>query len=97
MTVYLLHFERPYPNGRQPQHYLGYAADLDVRLAQHRAGRGARLIAVIRERGIAWRVARVWPGGDRGLERRLKGWKKSRRLCPDCRPSLPVARLPVAA
>jgi hypothetical protein len=39
LPVYLLHFDTPY---RHARHYLEYAADLDVRLAQHRAGRGAR-------------------------------------------------------
>lgn len=88
MAVYLLHFERPYPNGRRPRHYLGFAVNLDARLAEHRAGRGARLLAVVREVGIGWRVARVWPDGDRPLERRLKNWKKARRFCPACRPGL---------
>lgn len=98
MTVYLIHFERPYPSGRRPRHYIGFAVDLDARLAVHRAGRGARLLAVLRENGIGWRVARVWPDGDRGLERRLKNWKKARRLCPACRPGLaPPSALPRAA
>jgi hypothetical protein len=46
-TVYLLHFDRPY---RHARHYLGWTADetVDARLARHRAGGGARLIAVIR-------------------------------------------------
>jgi hypothetical protein len=36
--VYLLHFEKPYPNGRHPQHYLGVAQDVEDRILEHRAG-----------------------------------------------------------
>jgi predicted GIY-YIG superfamily endonuclease len=77
----LLHFDTPY---RHARHYLGYAADLDVRLAQHRAGRGARLVEVITEAGISFTLARTWEG-DRTMERRLKNRHASPRLCPLCR------------
>ena len=79
--VYLIHFDRPLHHAR---HYLGYCADgtLEVRLIRHRAGRGARLLAVLRELNIGWRVVRVFEG-DRHLERRLKG-RSSSRLCPVC-------------
>lgn len=79
--VYLIHFDRPLHHAR---HYLGYCADgtLEVRLIRHRAGRGARLLAVLRELNIGWRVVRVFEG-DRHLERRLKG-RGSSRLCPVC-------------
>jgi len=33
---------------------------------------------------IPWLVAKVWPEGDRALERRLKGWKGSAQFCPVC-------------
>jgi hypothetical protein len=80
--VYLIHFDRPLHHAR---HYLGYCADgtLEVRMIMHRAGRGARLLAVLRELGIGWRVVRVFEG-DRKLERRLKNWHKARSLCPIC-------------
>jgi predicted GIY-YIG superfamily endonuclease len=81
LPVYLLHFERPY---RHARHYLGYAADLDMRLARHRAGRGARLVEVITEAGISFTLARTWEG-DRTMERRLKNRHASPRLCPLCR------------
>jgi len=66
MTVYLLHFDEPIgdldnPHG-QAQHYLGYADDLEVRLERHRAGNGARLLEVCKERGITWRLVRTWSG-----------------------------------
>jgi hypothetical protein len=85
--IYLIHFDRPLHHAR---HYLGYCADgtLEVRLIRHRAGRGARLLAVLRELNIGWRVVRVFEG-DRKVERRLKGG--SVRLCPVCsvRPAQP--------
>ncbi len=83
-TVYLIHFDKPIGNPNTPhgqaQHYLGYADDLDVRLARHASGNGARLMEV-----IAWQLARTWTG-DRALERRLKQRKNGPRLCPICNP-----------
>jgi hypothetical protein len=88
MTVYLLHFDQRY---RHAQHYLGWAADngLDARLARHLAGTGSRLCAVAIGAGITWQVARVWPDGDRTLERRLKRWHGSAALCPICKAQAP--------
>jgi predicted GIY-YIG superfamily endonuclease len=79
-TVYLLHFDRPYYHAR---HYLGWSTDLDVRLADHAAGQGTRLLQVISAAGIHFTVARTWSGG-RKCERRLKGQKHGPRLCPLC-------------
>jgi predicted GIY-YIG superfamily endonuclease len=90
-TVYLLHFARPYGHA---QHYLGWASKLEQRLAQHRAGRGARLLEVITDAGIPWRLARTW-SGPRALERRLKGWHSGRRLCSLCgAPVRPLSATP---
>ena len=81
-TIYLLHFARPYKHAR---HYLGFAENLEQRLAQHRAGRGARLVQVVLGAGIGFEVARTWDG-DRRLERRLKNQRNApARLCPMCR------------
>jgi len=80
MTVYLLHFRTPYKHAK---HYLGYASRLDVRLAQHKAGNGARLMEVIHDAGISFVVARTWEGG-RDLERKLKGHHSGVKLCPLC-------------
>ena len=82
MAVYLLHFDRPLKHAR---HYLGFATQVKRRVAHHRAGTGARLTQVLREQGIGFTVVRVWAGGDRALERRLKNRKNSSRLCPVCR------------
>ncbi len=86
-TVYLIHFDRPLgdldnPRG-QARHYLGYSDDLQARLARHREGNGAAIMAAVARAGIDWTVARTW-NGDRGLERRLKKGHNSPRLCPIC-------------
>ena len=94
-TVYLLHFDRPY---RHAKHYLGWAADLDARLADHAAGRGARLLAVVRAAGIGWSLARTWPG-SRARERQLKRQGGASRCCPACgvTPRAPRPRGPLTA
>jgi predicted GIY-YIG superfamily endonuclease len=84
--VYLLHFDRPLAHAR---HYIGSTDDLERRLHEHEQGNGARLMAAVARAGIPWRLARTksWPQllpGDRVWERRLKRYKKSRRLCPFC-------------
>lgn len=79
-VVYLIHFDRPLCHA---QHYLGWTNDLGQRLADHEAGRGARLMAVIAEVGITWCVARLWMG-TRTLEKRLKTRHGPYRLCPIC-------------
>ena len=83
-VVYLIHFDRPYQHAR---HYLGTTDNLERRLRQHAAGRrhgGARLMEVVNEAGIIWRIACTWEGG-RELERRLKSWNNGGRLCPICK------------
>ena len=82
-TCYLIHLDRPYKHAR---HYLGHAADLDARLAAHRAGNGARLMAVITAAGIGWQLARTWPDTTEGTERALKDRHDSPALCPICSP-----------
>jgi hypothetical protein len=57
---------------------------LDGRLAEHAAGRGARLMAVIAEAGIGWTLARTWEG-SRTRERQLKRQGGASRRCPICR------------
>ncbi len=81
MSVYLIHFDQPYKHAR---HYLGYASDVSARLQLHASGQGARLMQVIVEAGITWRLARTWSGG-RDFERKLKSRKKASELCPFCK------------
>lgn len=80
-TVYLLHFERPY---RHAKHYTGWTQDLPARLAEHAAGRGARLLEVVSGAGITWTLARTWSGG-RKLERSKKRQGGAARHCPICK------------
>lgn len=79
-TIYLLHFAEPY---RHAAHYMGWTADLDARLAVHRSGSGARLMAVIDAAGISWELARTWQG-PRARERALKNQGGHSRKCPLC-------------
>ena len=89
-TIYLVHFERRY---RHAGHYTGWTDDLAGRLAEHAAGRGARLLAVVREAGIGWQLARTW-SGTRAHERRLMRRGGASRRCPLCgvRPRSAAAR-----
>ena len=82
MSVYLLHIEPAYGHAH---HYMGWAPDLEPRLQAHQSGRGARLTQVAKAAGCSLVLARVWPDGDRTLERRLKRWHGSGQLCPICR------------
>jgi predicted GIY-YIG superfamily endonuclease len=80
-TVYLFHFDQRYEHAG---HYTGWAEDLDHRVAEHLAGRGARLIEVITQAGISFRLARTWPGVTRARERQLKRQGGASRHCPIC-------------
>jgi predicted GIY-YIG superfamily endonuclease len=82
---YLLHFQKPISPAHTCQHYVGWAEDIQQRIAEHRAGRGARLTQVAKERGIDFAVVRVWPDTERTHERKLKNRKNAPRLCPICR------------
>ena len=76
----MLHFDRPYQHAR---HYVGWARNVKRRLAEHEAGRGARLLAVVRAAGIGWQLARMWPG-SRARERQIKRQGGHARKCPLC-------------
>jgi predicted GIY-YIG superfamily endonuclease len=80
-VVYLVQFTRPY---RHARHYTGWTADLESRLAEHQAGRGARLLQVITQAGIEWTLARTWQG-TRERERQLRRQGGVSRRCPICR------------
>ena len=89
--VYLLHFDQPY---RHARHYVGWASNVKRRLAEHEAGRGARLLAVVRAAGIGWQLARMWPG-SRARERQIKRQGGHARHCPLC--GVRPRRVPVNA
>lgn len=83
--VYLLHFNSPIAPGKHTcQHYIGFAEDVWARVDEHAKGQGARLTRVARERGIGFKVVRVWDNKGRVFERRLKNRKEAPRLCPYC-------------
>jgi hypothetical protein len=94
-TACTLHFDPPYrpdaPAYKCAGHYTGWALDLEERLADHEAGRGARLTQVQKEAGGSWRLASAEPG-TRADERRLKQHGAARR-CPICQRELEERRL----
>jgi len=80
-VVYLVHFTQPY---RHARHNTGWTANLESRLAEHQARRGARLLQVVTQAGIEWTLARTWQG-TRERERQLKRQGGASRRCPICR------------
>lgn len=97
-TIYLVHLDPPY---RHARHYLGWAEGgqegLEHRLAEHEAGRGARLLAVAKAAGSSWRLVRTWPGETRARERQIKNTRHVPHYCPDCQPERTAARREAAA
>ncbi len=80
--VYLIHFSQKLHHA---QHYISFVdGDLLQRIAKHKSNKGAKLLAAVNNNGIDWKVVWVWIEGDRLLERKLKNYKKARRLCPVC-------------
>lgn len=97
--AYLLAFVRegqhvPYGVGRRglALHYLGWAADIGRRLAEHQSGQGACLTRAVVRAGYQLHVVRIWPGATRTDERQLKGAHNAARHCPWC--ALNLAPLP---
>lgn len=90
--VYLLHFDAPVcaTHNKRARHYLGYAADVSAREAEHRTA-GARAVGITRaaaERGVTFVVARVWSNATKRLENQLRRLHHSPQLCPICNPAL---------
>jgi hypothetical protein len=92
-TVYLLHaFDPATGETRRYEHaghYLGWAEDLEQRLAEHMAGRGARLVRVMLDAGLALELVKVWPDVSRAFERQLKRRGGAAQVCPRCRAEHP--------
>lgn len=85
-TIYLLHFSARTRQGRQ--HYLGWSADVQRRLAQHRAGCGSHDTKKAIAEELQLTLAQTWRGTPR-LETRLKEWSREGRkgfagICPFC-------------
>ncbi len=86
-SVYLLHFDRPLDGGQRPRHYIGWALDVDERVAKHLAGDGSRLVRAVVAAGIGVTVARVWTDTTPVFERALKSHNfgpMDGGLCPLC-------------
>jgi hypothetical protein len=106
-TLYLFHFEEPIGNRDNPraqaQHYSGFAEgddrDLLMRIAEHEAGEGAKIMRAVVERGVPHRLyvlARDVPKtAEVALKRKLKN---NRDRCPVCSGRhaelLPIDNLP---
>lgn len=83
MTVYLLHFNQPFKHAR---HYVGFTDNLDRRLNEHKQGKSARLMEVIKQAGIGFECVRTW-NEDRKFERHIKtSYHDVPMLCPLCNP-----------
>lgn len=87
-TVYVLHFEPAYHHAR---HYIGWALDVDARLAEHLAGTGSPLVRAALAASVRVELVATIPG-SRHLERRLKRWHKTGQFCPRCRAARGVER-----
>ena len=81
--LYLLHFE---PRYQHAGHYLGFALDVERRVGEHLRclESSSPLVRAAIAAGSTVTLARVWPGGTRTLERRLKRRHSHVRLCPVC-------------
>jgi hypothetical protein len=97
--IYLAHFDRPIGDPSNPRgyarHYTGWTLNLPIRLGEHAAGRGARLMQVVTEQQIGWQVTRLWIG-TRGRERSLKRQGGAARRCPVCRLAVAGAHVPTS-
>lgn len=82
--LYLLHFA---PGYRHARHYLGYSDDVARRFREHvtSSPKSSPLVRAALGAGSVVVLARVWPGGDRKLERRLKKHNGLGAHCPLCR------------
>lgn len=91
-TVYLIHLETKLAN--HAGHYIGYTAleSVNDRFQRHVSGSGARMLLACNQKGITYRVVRVWEcksiNEAKSLERKLKHRKKSQDFCPVCNPKV---------
>lgn len=96
--VYIVHFERPIGHAKN---YLGSGKSIRTRIARHRAGNGAKLIAEANRLGIGWQVSRYWlasTGNERvRLEVGLKNRRDTPKICPACTPGTTRASNPKPA
>ena len=82
VTIYLFCFAKT--PVEHAGHYLGSAADFEARLAQHEAGHGSALMGAVVEKGIKFKVARLWKNVPRWWEVKLHRRAENKALCPVC-------------
>ena len=84
-NIYLLHFTPPF---RHAGHYLGYTSrdDVQERVAEHLAGRGAVLVKHAVAAGCEVLIAKIWTGVKKKTEKKIKG-RGLRVYCPLCSPT----------
>lgn len=84
--VYLFHFTAPLGNLANPRamanHYVGFAEDLDARLAKQLAGHGAKIVAAALKQGLIFEIYH-WPA-CLATEKLVKRTKKTALYCPAC-------------
>jgi hypothetical protein len=67
------------------------AAGVARRIGQHRAGRGARILAAVIAAGNGFTVVRIWPSATEAHEKALKDRNCGPKLCPRCNPGTTTA------
>jgi len=83
MSVYILHFAEKLHNA---QHYVGCTNNIERRMREHLHcySGGSKLVRAVVKRGTEVILAKVYPYGDRNLEKRIKAIKKTSLICPIC-------------
>jgi predicted GIY-YIG superfamily endonuclease len=81
--VYIIHFV---PKYFRAQHYVGFTADTERRLLEHLAMRssGSPLVKAVLQSGSTVTMSKIYPDGDRILEKAIKRQKNTHRFCPLC-------------
>jgi len=84
--VYLFHFNAPLGNLSNPRaqarHYVGFSDDLDARIKQHLAGKGAKIVAAALKQGLVFELYH-WPA-PLASEKLIKRRKETHVFCPAC-------------
>ena len=97
MAVYILSFSNTIGNKDNPRgqanFYVGYAENVQARLEEHRAQRGASITAAAVQQGMTLTVVAVFEG-DRSLERRIKNLKATPKIVAALRAGKVPFRLP---
>ncbi len=81
--VYILHFDKKLHHA---QHYVGCTENIDRRMNEHLHCHqcGSNLVRAAIKQGINVVLAKVYPNGDRALEKKIKAMKKTSLVCPIC-------------